>query len=1198
MKSVRNVSCTGPAVRRLNLAAAILLPLVFLVISGCKHSVDPAPVVSARVDIALPLDVNQPVMRVGESLKLTAAVEPATLPDTSVVWASGDPALAEIATDGTVTAKKAGTVIITAKAVIGPARGTCTLYILEAGENVTPTLVITLPAGVNQPVLRVGETVALGVTVTPGSLAGEQVTWKSGDETLATVNTAGKVTALKKGEVTITATTESLVKGILVLQILEAGEVVVPVSAVTLNKTALTLDAGETDDTLLATVAPANATVKEVDWSSSDETAAEVDADGTITAKKAGTVTITARAKGLDAGGGHPAAALTLTVNAVEVSPVPVSEITLTGQTVEVGFTGPLVSQVLPANATDKGLTWTSADGGVVSVNANTGVITAVSAGSATITATAKDGSGISGTATVTVNAAGGGTPDPVPVTSITLTGKTVDEGFTGTVAFSVLPSDATNKGLTWTSADGGVVSVNANTGVITAASAGSATITATAKDGSGVSGTCTITVTAVAPGAKVQITASEGWLETAYVKWNEFSGAASYNVYYKGGSVTSYTKIDDPLVRKYQLTGAQSYYRADVMGIAAGSYDIKVVPVIGGTAREVNASETSVTVTAHDRSGYAFAENTVPGGYKLDGTPKANARIIYVADSNKDTVTLGMRQDNASTEVQKIGLQNIIDGAKKGNESRPLIIRLIGKVGIPATTYSGDIVFENKNSTTTYTTIEGVGDDAVAYGWGIRLKGANNIEINNIGFMQTAADEGDDVGLQSKNYHIWVHNCDLFYGQAGGDADQAKGDGAMDSKGSTYVTFSYNHFWDNGKTHLVGNKENGPAGGPGLLTLHHNWYDHSDSRHPRVRVHTVHVYNNYYDGVAKYGIGATYGASVFAEGNYFKNSKNPMMISKQGTDVYNGAAGTFSGEDGGIIKAYNNTMDNSSRYAPYNASSNPVEFDAYEVTNRNDTVPSGITTKQGGKTYNNFDTAAGFYTYTADSPATAMANVKKYAGRYWGGNFAFTFTTADDSSYAVNTSLQSKLVGYTSDLVSVQNLGAATDTGSSGGGTSLPEDPDDNPDEGDVEGGGVGSPPSSDGLPNAIYAYLTGKRVWTTGTVPGSSTYNVNSIFGTVEIANDAQAAVKTLDGFSATHAIKMKSNQTITITVPEGITMTLTLYLNNGDPVKVGGTDHSGTASGDFYVYSEVVSGTVAIGKAASKEGQICFIKLEPNS
>jgi pectate lyase len=688
---------------------------------------------------------------------------------------------------------------------------------------------------------------------------------------------------------------------------------------------------------------------------------------------------------------------------------------------------------------------------------------------------------------------------------------------------------------------------------------AGTGQVKAEAKDGSGVSALASITVKFQDVAAMVTISEAKGWLNAAWLKWNKLSGAEGYNVYYKGGAVSSYTKIDEPLIREYP-----NYFRADIPGLAAGAYDLKVYPVFSGV-EGASGTETSVIVASHDRSGYAFANNKVPGGYKLDGTPKANARIIYVTDQNKDTVTLGVNADGKG-DVTQTGIQKIIDGHKKGNETRPLIIRLIGQIRVPANSYAGDVMFETKNAAGTYITLEGIGDDATADGWGVRMKNASNIEISNIGFMNTASDEGDDVGLQQKNYYIWVHNCDLFYGKPGGDSDQAKGDGAMDSKGSTYVTFSYNHFWDTGKTHLIGNKEEGPDGGAGLLTLHHNWYDHSDSRHPRVRVHTVHVYNNYYDGVSKYGIGATYGGSVFAEGNYYRNTKYPMLISMQGSDVYDSAKGandytnmpTFSKEDGGIIKAYNNYMTGQTRFVAYGASGSPnstVDFDAYVAANRSDTVPGTVTTYKGGNPYNNFDTASGFYAYTADSPEAAKTKVMEFAGRMSGGDFTWTFTNpADDTSYDVNTALQSALTGYTTTLVSVQGGGSA------GGGGGNAGDGGDG-DGGDEEGGGI-----------------TDSVVSTSFTKNGPT----NPAFTVTGNYSDSKGTV-TVNGTSYTICLKMESSTEVSFITTQP--MTLTLYFANtetGKKVKINGVQY--TTNSGAKVEVSLSAGTHTITKGDS--------------
>lgn len=508
------------------------------------------------------------------------------------------------------------------------------------------------------------------------------------------------------------------------------------------------------------------------------------------------------------------------------------------------------------------------------------------------------------------------------------------------------------------------------------------------------------------------QITEASGWLESAFVKWQPVSNAQTYNVYYTGEGVVD-RKIDTQLIRSYG-----SYFRADIPGLKAGSYTVKIKPVISGV-EGTGTTTSSLTVKAHDRSGFAFANSRVPGAYNADGTPKSNAVIIYITEQTKNTVSLDV---TGATTNPCVGLQTILDGYKKGKELRPLIVRMVGQITDLSYMMSGDIVIENSKNASAYLTLEGIGNDAVADGWGIRVKNASNIEIRNIGTMNCDSGEGDNIGLQQDNDYVWVHNCDFFYGNAGSDADQVKGDGALDCKKSTYITFSYNHFWDSGKSNLLGLSEGTTAGL--YITYHHNWYDHSDSRHPRVRYYSAHVYNNYYDGNSKYGVGSTLGSSVFVEANYFRNCKYPMLTSMQGTDVYNGAEGTFSSEDGGTIKAFNNTMSGQNRFVGYNSSTYPVEFDAYVASTRNETISSSITSKKGAKTYNNFDTNSSvMYSYTPDSPETARTNVMQYAGRVSGGDLQWTFNNAvDDTADAVNTALKSALTNYQTNLVYVQD--------------------------------------------------------------------------------------------------------------------------------------------------------------------------------
>ncbi|MGN0614485.1 MAG: right-handed parallel beta-helix repeat-containing protein [Porcipelethomonas sp.] len=509
-----------------------------------------------------------------------------------------------------------------------------------------------------------------------------------------------------------------------------------------------------------------------------------------------------------------------------------------------------------------------------------------------------------------------------------------------------------------------------------------------------------------------VSVSAGTDLNESAYVTWQPVSGADGYNVYVKpeGGS---YTQIDSMLVRQYG-----GYFRADALGLKPGSYVMKIVPVSGGSEDTSKAIESAaMTVKAYDRTGFGWVDGTSSGAYNEDGTLKSDAVVLYLTEQTKDTVTMDVVTSSKGTTTTGTGIQEIINLYKKGYDTRPLDIRVIGMVTDPAVTESGDLVVSGSSDAKRLScgiTIEGVGEDAVFNGFGIRLKNLSNCEIRNLAVMLVDSDEGDNFSLQQSCDHVWVHNCDSFYGKAGSDADQAKGDGALDCKKSTYVTFSYNHFWDNGKCNLLGLSE---ATTDGLyITYHHNWYDHSDSRHPRVRYYSAHVYNNYYDGNSKYGIGSTLGSSVFAENNYFRNCKYPMLTSMQGSDVE--AGGIFSSEDGGTIKAYGNYMEGQKAFVPY--SENNVEFDAYVASSKTEQVPSTVTSKQGSNTYNNFDTSSDMYSWTADSAADVPAIVTASAGRQNGGDFDFTFTDADDEDYSVNQTLMADLEAYTSPVIAI----------------------------------------------------------------------------------------------------------------------------------------------------------------------------------
>ncbi len=665
-----------------------------------------------------------------------------------------------------------------------------------------------------------------------------------------------------------------------------------------------------------------------------------------------------------------------------------------------------------------------------------------------------------------------------------------------------------------------------------------------------------------MASSAATSVREVEGWFESGYVTWDLTEGASTYRVYCKPAGGGSYSRLDAQLVRDYG-----DYGRADVVGIKAGTYQFKIVPVDEeGTEMADLAVESSVfEVKAHDRAGFAFHNNKVPGGYKADGTLKDDAVVLYITDRNKDSITFDVITSNKGAVTSCTGFQTILNGFKKGYDKRPLVIRLVGQVTTAADADKGDIVVDMGGKEVCQgITVEGIGNDAVADGWGIRIKGGRLVEIRNIGFMKCDSEERDNVGLQQDNQYIWVHNCDFFYGLPGSDSDQVKGDGALDCKKSNYVTLSYNHFWDSGKACLLGNDdgENGY-----LVTYHHNWFDHSDSRHPRVRLFSAHVYNNYFDGCSKYGVGATMSSSIFVENNYFRNTNKPMLISLQGSDISNGQ-GTFSKEAGGMIKAFGNVFaEKSSNFKYVTYQENNTEFDAYEASSRDEQVPSGVVAKKGGSTYDNFDTdAAKMYSYTPDAANDVPAVLKGRlgAGRMQHGDFQWAFDNSkDDTDYGVNAGLKAAILAYKTALVGI--FGTASDSGGDGG-----------------EDGGDGKDDDKPVLPaDGDYScHFTNKK-------PSNSFYSITGSY------SDSKGQA-TVNGTTYTYCLKMETATSVKFSIEEAMTLTLAFAEGSTPNVLIDGTTVS-AASGNIITY-ELAAGSHELKKKGSYN--LFYINLTPVS
>ena len=484
-------------------------------------------------------------------------------------------------------------------------------------------------------------------------------------------------------------------------------------------------------------------------------------------------------------------------------------------------------------------------------------------------------------------------------------------------------------------------------------------------------------------PAGVVQITEAKAWLESAYLKWVPFEGASSYNVYIDD------KKIDTQLIRQYA-----SYFRADVLGLKAGTYSVKVVPVNAEGKEMAGANTaTNLVVKGHNREGFAHFNFEGIGAYNNDGTLKPDAKVLYITASTAKTISTDVIVGSKNKKVNAKGFQAIINAYQKGYDTTPIAFRIIGKVSLAdldgISSSSEGIQIKGKSGYSTMNmTFEGVGDDATVYGFGFLVRNSKSVEFRNFAIMRCL---DDAMSLDTQNSNIWIHHMDLFYGKKGSAADQAKGDGTVDIKGnSKYVTVAFNHFWDNGKSSMCGMKS---ETGENWITYHHNWFDHSDSRHARVRTMTVHMYNNYYQHCDVYGIGATSGSNIFMESNYFEAVKRPIMSSLQGTDI-KGSKGTFSGENGGMIKSYGNVfVDKPSGFSYITYADNPASFDAYEVAKPSDQLPASVKTLVGGTCYNNFDTNPDvMYSHTADNAVDVPSIIEGFygAGRLNHGDIHF----------------------------------------------------------------------------------------------------------------------------------------------------------------------------------------------------------------
>ena len=313
----------------------------------------------------------------GETETLVATVMPENATDKSVVWESGNESAATVSQEGLVTAVGEGKATITVKTNDGGFSASC-----EVTVNKKVIAVTGVVLGKTELTLVEGEEENLAAAVTPENATDKSVVWESSNESAAAVSQEGLVTAVGEGKATITVKTND--GGFSASCEVTVNKKVIAVTGVKLSAESMTLREGE-KGILTATVEPANATNKNVEWWTTDldivsVTSTSGSSNGYVEARKAGKATVTVKTED-----GEFSASCEITVEKKEI---PVTGISIEPSSLKlpVGDTYSLIPHVQPTDATNQDIKWLSTNESVATVNAK-GKVTAVAAGSAEIRA-------------------------------------------------------------------------------------------------------------------------------------------------------------------------------------------------------------------------------------------------------------------------------------------------------------------------------------------------------------------------------------------------------------------------------------------------------------------------------------------------------------------------------------------------------------------------------------------------------------------------------------------------------------------------------------------------------------------------------------------------------------------------------------------------------------------------------------------
>jgi pectate lyase len=278
------------------------------------------------------------------------------------------------------------------------------------------------------------------------------------------------------------------------------------------------------------------------------------------------------------------------------------------------------------------------------------------------------------------------------------------------------------------------------------------------------------------------------------------------------------------------------------------------------------------------------------------------------VAYAGSSPVTLAVADVGWAT--QNGGTNGGEGGSTVTVNSADALIDALEQDGALTIQVSGTITLSDMADVTSDKTVVGTGGATIA-GSGLNVSEAHDVIIQNLNFR----DWDDDAINVQYSTNVWIDHNSFTNGA----------DGAVDIKrASDFVTVSWNHFFNHDKTMLLGHDDGNASEDVGHLrvTYHHNWFDGTNSRHPRVRFgNPVHVFNNYYGSIGDYGVASTMDAGVLVESNFFENTEDPFHLAEGDSDP-----GSLVARNNHLVNSGSGQTGGSVASIPYSYSADPAD--------------------------------------------------------------------------------------------------------------------------------------------------------------------------------------------------------------------------------------------------------------------------------